>query len=77
MSTTVTSTVLIGVLESSTQNVSFVIFRSEDPDPIVEHTVDLRQFHPEEGWVEQDPNDILKNLDECVRSCASKLSSKG
>lgn len=68
---------LIGVIDAGTRTVEFVVFRSQHTDELFTHEVDIGQQTPQEGWLEQDPKEILKAIDVCVKAVAEKLPSKG
>lgn len=68
---------LIGVLDCGTRTVEFVVFRAQHTEPLVAHGVDLRHIQLQEGWLEEDPQEMLSSLDLCVRECAARLPEHG
>lgn len=43
-------------------------------DPVSQHQIDLTQFYPQEGWVEQDPEEMWTNTVECCRQALIKAN---
>lgn len=68
---------LIGVLDAGTRTAEFVVFRAQHTDPLVTHGIDITQISLQEGWLEEDPMEILNALDQCVRECAKRLPEHG
>lgn len=68
---------LIGVLDAGTRTAEFVVFRTQHTEPLVSHGIDIRHISLQEGWLEEDPQEILQLLDECVRACAKQLPLLG
>lgn len=68
---------LIGVIDAGTRTVEFVVFRSQHNEELVAHEVDVTQHTPQEGWLEQDPKEILEAIHKCVKAVAEELPKKG
>lgn len=68
---------LIGVIDAGSRTVGFVVFRSQHTDELLSHEVDVQQRIPQEGWLEQDPKEILLAVSECINAVAKELPSKG
>lgn len=44
---------------------------------IASHQIEIKQKYPQEGWVEQDPKEILKAVIECIKKTIEKLKDIG
>ncbi|KAK4872952.1 hypothetical protein RN001_014981 [Aquatica leii] len=66
-------TKFIGVIDAGTRTVKFCVFPSHSIKEYAEHAIDIRQYIPQEGWMEQDPLDILNAVNECINVVAQKL----
>ncbi|EKD73717.1 MAG: hypothetical protein ACD_45C00215G0008 [uncultured bacterium] len=42
--------------------------------PLNQHQIDLKQFYPEDGWVEQDPEEIWTNTYVCCQQVLKKMN---
>lgn len=68
---------LIGVIDAGSRTVEFVVFRSQHTDELVCSEVDVTTLTPQEGWLEQDPKEILQAMHKCVKAVAEMLPEKG
>lgn len=41
------------------------------------HQIEIKQKYPQEGWVEQDPKEILQAVMECIKKTMDKLKDVG
>uniref|UniRef100_A0A3P9JVT5 Carbohydrate kinase FGGY N-terminal domain-containing protein n=1 Tax=Oryzias latipes TaxID=8090 RepID=A0A3P9JVT5_ORYLA len=41
---------------------------------ISQHQVEIKQSFPKEGWVEEDPKEIMQSVHECIEKTCEKLS---
>ena len=64
-------------IDQGTTNSRAIIF-SATGDPISQHEIDLQQFFPRSGWVEQDADEMFNNTVICCREALKKsnLSAK-
>lgn len=53
-------------IDQGTTSSRAIIF-SPQGDVISKHQIDLKQYYPQEGWVEQDPNEMWDSTVECCR----------
>ncbi|PIK57667.1 putative glycerol kinase, partial [Apostichopus japonicus] len=49
------------------------VFSSKTQELIASHQKELQQFFPKEGWVEEDPKEILASAYECIEKTVEKL----
>ncbi|XP_053688159.1 glycerol kinase 3 [Sabethes cyaneus] len=68
---------LIGAIDEGTSSARFILFRTETAEIICFHQKELRQIYPQEGWVEQDPKEILNVVLECIQKTLDKLQELG
>lgn len=68
---------LIGVIDAGTRTVKFCVFRSGHTGEIAEHTKNIETLIPQEGWSEQEPNQILSAVKTCMQNVVDELGPKG
>ncbi|KAB1281859.1 Glycerol kinase 2 [Camelus dromedarius] len=64
---------LVGAVVQSTNSTHFLVFNSKTAELLSHHQVELTQEFPKEGWVEQDPKEILQSVYECIEKTCQKL----
>ncbi|XP_076292299.1 glycerol kinase 3 isoform X2 [Lasioglossum baleicum] len=57
---------LIGAIDEGTSSAKFLVFAANTAEVLTYHQVAITQSYPKEGWVEQDPIEILKAVKECL-----------
>lgn len=65
---------LIGVVDAGTRTVKFCVFRSLHTKEVAEHAVDIEPHVPQEGWMEEDPMEILQAVKVCIDSVSKSVS---
>ncbi|KAG8515186.1 Glycerol kinase 2 [Galemys pyrenaicus] len=65
---------LVGAVVQGTNSTRFLVFSSKTGQLISHHQVELTQEFPREGWVEQDPKEILQSVYECMERTCEKLA---
>lgn len=65
---------LIGVIDAGTRTVKFCVFRSLHTKEIAEYAVDIAPHTPQEGWMEEDPIEILNAVKTCIQKATSGIS---
>ncbi|XP_002814958.3 glycerol kinase 2 [Pongo pygmaeus] len=64
---------LVGAVVQGTNSTRFLVFNSKTAELLSHHKVELTQEFPKEGWVEQDPKEILQSVYECIARTCEKL----
>ncbi|XP_032095775.1 glycerol kinase 2 [Sapajus apella] len=64
---------LVGSVVQGTNSTRFLVFSSKTAELLSHHRVELTQEFPKEGWVEQDPKEILQSVYECIARTCEKL----
>lgn len=68
---------LIGAIDEGTSSARFIIFKANSTEVVAYHQKELAQHFPQEGWVEQDPCDILEVVTTCIQKAVQKLEDLG
>lgn len=64
---------LVGAIDEGTSSARFILFRCQSKEIIASHQESLKQYFPQEGWVEQDPIEILNTVTKCIEETVKKL----
>ena len=64
---------LVGAVDQGTSSTRFLVFNSKTAELLSHHQVEIKQEFPKEGWVEQDPKEILLSVYECIEKTCEKL----
>ena len=64
---------LVGSIDQGTSSSRFLVFNAKTAELLSHHQVEIQQKFPKEGWVEQDPKEILRSVHECVERTCEKL----
>ncbi|KAL0273894.1 UNVERIFIED_CONTAM: hypothetical protein PYX00_006465 [Menopon gallinae] len=67
---------LIGAIDEGTSSARFIVFSPRTTETVVVHQVSLNQIYPQEGWVEQDPMEIVSVVNQCIQGAIEKLKAK-
>ncbi|XP_045825061.1 glycerol kinase-like [Trifolium pratense] len=68
--------VFIGAIDQGTSSTRFIIY-DKSAKPIGSHQVEFTQFHPQAGWVEHDPIEILESVKVCMTKAIDKATANG
>ncbi|KAM9804818.1 glycerol kinase-like [Neosynchiropus ocellatus] len=64
---------LIAAIDQGTSSTRFLVFNSKNAELVCQHQVELQQMFPKEGWVEEDPREILQSVYTCMQSACEQL----
>ncbi|XP_008327167.1 glycerol kinase-like [Cynoglossus semilaevis] len=64
---------LVGAIDQGTSSTRFLVFNAKTAKLICQHQVEIKQFFPREGWVEEDPEEIIRSVYECIDRTCEKL----
>lgn len=53
------------------------VFNAKHVAEIVSHQIDIEQISPQEGWMEQDPKEILFAVKACIKEVIRKFDVLG
>ncbi|XP_055450588.1 glycerol kinase 2 [Psammomys obesus] len=67
---------LVGAVVQGTNSTRFLLFDSKTAELIGHHQVELKLQYPKEGWVEQDPKEILRSVYECIAKTCEKIAGE-
>ncbi|XP_062391444.1 glycerol kinase-like isoform X2 [Sardina pilchardus] len=65
---------LVAAIDQGTSSTRFLIFNARTAEVVCQHQVEIKQSFPKEGWVEEDPVEILQSVCECVAHTCDKLN---
>lgn len=68
---------LVGAVDQGTSSTRFLIFNAKTSEVITYHQVELKQILPKEGWVEEDPLEILETTKCCIDKAVENLIGLG
>lgn len=68
---------LVAAIDEGTSSARVLLFKAETAEVVCSHQRELSQKFPQEGWVEQDPMEILNVVQECIKGSVEKLISMG
>ncbi|XP_034173406.2 glycerol kinase 3 isoform X2 [Osmia lignaria lignaria] len=68
---------LIGVIDVGTGTVRFVVFNAKRVTEVASHQIDIELITAYDGWMEQDPKEILFAVKACIKDVTRKLGTLG
>ncbi|KAJ6627317.1 Glycerol kinase 3 [Pseudolycoriella hygida] len=66
---------LVGVVDEGTNVAQFIIYKIPEFEEVASHQQEVKIYTPREGWVEQDPLEILDTVRICMKKACDKLSA--
>ncbi|KAF3695175.1 Glycerol kinase [Channa argus] len=64
---------LVAAIDQGTSSTRFLVFNAKTAELISHHQVEINQSFPKEGWVEEDPREIMQSVYECMERTCEKL----
>lgn len=64
---------LVAAIDQGTSSTRFLVFNAKTAELISHHQVEINQSFPKEGWVEEDPREIMQSVHECIERTCEKL----
>ncbi|XP_013882485.1 glycerol kinase isoform X2 [Austrofundulus limnaeus] len=64
---------LVAAIDQGTSSTRFLVFNTKTAEVIGHHQVEISQRFPKEGWVEEDPREIIRSVYECMERTCEKL----
>ncbi|XP_037031870.1 glycerol kinase [Bradysia coprophila] len=66
---------LVGVIDEGTNSAQFIIYKIPEFEEVASHQMDIKVITPKDGWVEQDPLEILETVRQCAKIACEKLTA--
>ncbi|KAG7258212.1 hypothetical protein CRUP_014288 [Coryphaenoides rupestris] len=73
MKTSTATDPLVAAVDQGTSSTRFLVFNAKTTEVVSQHQVEITQFFPKEGWVEEDPKEIIQSVYECIERVCEKL----
>ena len=67
---------LIGSIDQGTSSSRFLVFDGNTGQVVASHQKEVSHITPNEGWLEQDPEEIYQSVVYCIENCLSNLDDK-
>uniref|UniRef100_A0A8C5ABU0 Probable glycerol kinase n=1 Tax=Gadus morhua TaxID=8049 RepID=A0A8C5ABU0_GADMO len=64
---------LVAAVDQGTSSTRFLVFNARTAEVVSQHQVEITQFFPKEGWVEEDPKEIIQSVYDCIERTCEKL----
>jgi glycerol kinase len=66
---------LVGAIDEGTSSARFLIFAAHTRQVVASHQIEISSTYPQEGWVEQDPTEILIAVQQCIKKAVEILQA--
>lgn len=66
---------LVGAIDQGTSSTRFLVFAANSGELITYHQIEVSKIYPNEGWVEQDPNQIVQTVHDAIAEVMKKLKA--
>ncbi|CAL8326752.1 unnamed protein product [Lota lota] len=64
---------LVAAIDQGTSSTRFLVFNAKTAEVVSQHQVEITQYFPKEGWVEEDPKEIIQSVYECIERTCEKM----
>ncbi|XP_069698290.1 glycerol kinase 3 isoform X1 [Periplaneta americana] len=64
---------LVGAIDEGTSSARFLVFAARTREVVASHQIEITNTYPQEGWVEQNPKEILTAVEECITKAVETL----
>ncbi|CAL1581660.1 unnamed protein product [Knipowitschia caucasica] len=64
---------LVAAIDQGTSSTRFLVFNARTAEVVAHHQVEITQSFPREGWVEEDPKEIMQSVYQVMQSTCEKL----
>lgn len=72
-----TDDLFVGAIDQGTSSTRFLIFNVKTQEIVASKQIEITQFFPKEGWVEECPDEILDSCVRCINSTAASFGELG
>lgn len=66
---------LIGAIDAGTSSARFLLFQAQTSVVLASHQIELKKTFPQEGWVEQDPVELLNAVRESINKAIEQFQN--
>ncbi|GJN86352.1 glycerol kinase 2 [Purpureocillium lilacinum] len=66
----------VGSIDQGTTSTRFLIFNTAG-EPVASHQMGFKNIHPNSGWHEHDPYELLQSVETCIEKATEQFRSKG
>ncbi|KAA6410969.1 MAG: glycerol kinase [Lasallia pustulata] len=66
----------VGAIDLGTTSSRFLVFDTAG-NPVASHQIEFTQKYPQSGWHEQDPNELISSVEECVEKATKAFVEDG
>lgn len=70
------ASVFVGSIDQGTTSTRFLIFNTAG-EPVAGHQIGFDNKHPQSGWHEQDPLELLRSVEMCIEKATAEFCYKG
>ncbi|KAK2591416.1 Glycerol kinase [Conoideocrella luteorostrata] len=70
------SDTFVGSIDQGTTSTRFVIFNANG-EPVASHQMGFENIHPQSGWHEHDPYELLSSVEKCIQKATEAFTSSG